>query len=189
MAFRFSDEFQQKHPDIRQKWIQTLLRTKGWYVAASVAQEVLPTRIFRIVPNYDLPPDLSQVDILRVVVKENFTEALLDRLVADIVRIREVATAAYVHVVNRSRSQKTSSTKPLPCMPSVHLASTPDPVHTNVLTDGLRITKWKAYRGLAPIRSPVKRHAPREGDGYMRNSSKRRMSYKYMYSVVCEGSN
>ena len=88
MAFRFSDGFQQKHPDIRQKWIQTLLRTKGWYVATLVAQEVLPTRISRIVPNYDLPPTLSQVDILRVVVKENFTEALLDRLVADIVRIR-----------------------------------------------------------------------------------------------------
>jgi len=72
VAFRFSDEFQQKYPDIRQKWIQTLLRTKGW-----------------IVPNYDLPPTLSQVDILRVVVKDNFTEALLDRLVADIVEITE----------------------------------------------------------------------------------------------------
>ncbi|KAI0255407.1 glutamate decarboxylase [Lactifluus subvellereus] len=72
VAFRFSDDFQQKHPDIRQKWIQTLLRTKGW-----------------IVPNYDLAPDLSQVDILRVVVKENFTEALLDRLVADIIEITE----------------------------------------------------------------------------------------------------
>ena len=45
------------------------------------------THMFRIVPNYDLAPDLSQVDILRVVVKENFTEALLDRLVADIVCI------------------------------------------------------------------------------------------------------
>lgn len=42
---------------------------------------------FRIVPNYDLAPDLSQVDILRVVVKENFTEALLDRLVIDLVRL------------------------------------------------------------------------------------------------------
>jgi len=75
VAFRFSDDFQQKHPDIRQKWIQTLLRTKGW-----------------IVPNYDLAPDLSQVDILRVVVKENFTEALLDRLVADIIEITEDLT-------------------------------------------------------------------------------------------------
>ncbi|KAI9463388.1 glutamate decarboxylase [Russula earlei] len=72
VAFRFSDEFQKKYPDIRQMWIQTLLRAKGW-----------------IVPNYDLAPDLGQIDILRVVVKENFTEALLDRLVADIVEITE----------------------------------------------------------------------------------------------------
>jgi len=72
VAFRFSDDFQQKYPDIQQKWIQTLLRTKGW-----------------IVPNYDLAPDLSQIDILRVVVKDNFTEALLDRLVADVVEITE----------------------------------------------------------------------------------------------------
>ena len=33
VAFRLSDESQQKHPGIRQKWIQTLLRTKGWCVA------------------------------------------------------------------------------------------------------------------------------------------------------------
>ena len=50
--------------------------------------EVLVTHVSRIVPNYDLAPDLGQVDILRVVVKENFTEALLDRLVCDLVRIR-----------------------------------------------------------------------------------------------------
>jgi len=72
VAFRFSDNFQQKNPNIRQKWLQTLLRVKQW-----------------IVPNYDLPPSLSDVDILRVVVKENCTEALVDRLVCDIVEIVE----------------------------------------------------------------------------------------------------
>ncbi|KAF8270355.1 glutamate decarboxylase [Lactarius quietus] len=75
VAFRFSDDFQKKYPDIQQKWVQTLLRTKGW-----------------IVPNYDLAPDLSQIDILRVVVKENFTEALLDRLIIDLVEIVEDLT-------------------------------------------------------------------------------------------------
>ena len=50
--------------------------------------EMLLTDVSRIVPNYDLAPDLGQVDILRVVVKENFTEALLDRLLADLVCIR-----------------------------------------------------------------------------------------------------
>ena len=50
--------------------MQTLLRAKGW-----------------IVPNYELAPNLEHVQILRVVVKENMTEALVDRLVSDIVRV------------------------------------------------------------------------------------------------------
>ena len=59
VAFRFSDDFQTKYPDIQQKWIQTLLRAKGW-----------------IVPNYELAPDLEKVEILRVVVRENMSEAV-----------------------------------------------------------------------------------------------------------------
>jgi glutamate decarboxylase len=59
VAFRFSDDFQEKYPDIQQKWIQTLLRAKGW-----------------IVPNYELAPDLEKVEILRVVVRENMAEAV-----------------------------------------------------------------------------------------------------------------
>jgi glutamate decarboxylase len=86
VAFRFSDNFQETYPEIQQKWIQILLRAKGW-----------------IVPNYELAPDLEKVQILRVVVKENTTEAvsilllillssfieavvqLVDRLLEDIV--------------------------------------------------------------------------------------------------------
>ncbi|KAL0947169.1 hypothetical protein HGRIS_013295 [Hohenbuehelia grisea] len=59
VAFRFSDTFKEKNPDVQQKWIQTLLRAKGW-----------------IVPNYELAPDLQQVDILRVVIRENMTEVV-----------------------------------------------------------------------------------------------------------------
>ncbi|KAF8201477.1 glutamate decarboxylase [Pholiota molesta] len=59
VAFRFTDEFKAKHPDIQQKWIQTLLRAKGW-----------------IVPNYELPPSLEKTEILRVVVRENLTEVI-----------------------------------------------------------------------------------------------------------------
>ena len=51
------------------------------------ATEVSPTRTFRAVSNYDLAPDLNQVDILGVIVKGNFTEAVLDRPIADIVCI------------------------------------------------------------------------------------------------------
>jgi len=96
VAFRFSDNFQQKYPEISQKWIQTLLRTKGW-----------------IVPNYDLAPDLSQIDILRVVVKENFTEALLDRLVCDLVEITEDLTkqdtpAHALAILGKNRGTPTS---------------------------------------------------------------------------------
>jgi glutamate decarboxylase len=68
VAFRFSDQFCEKCPDIQQKWIQTLLRAKGW-----------------IVPNYELAPDLEKVEILRVVVRENTSETLIERLVNDIV--------------------------------------------------------------------------------------------------------
>jgi glutamate decarboxylase len=72
VSFRFSDDFRQKNPDIQQKWIQTLLRAKGW-----------------IVPNYELAPDLEKVEILRVVVRENMSEVLIDRLIADLMEITE----------------------------------------------------------------------------------------------------
>lgn len=55
---------------MQQKWVQTLLRAKGW-----------------IVPNYELAPDLQNIEILRVVVRETTTAVMVDRLVADIVRV------------------------------------------------------------------------------------------------------
>jgi len=72
VSFRFSDAFRTRYPDILQKWIQTLLRSKGW-----------------IVPNYELAPDLSDVEILRVVIRETVSETLIERLVADIIEITE----------------------------------------------------------------------------------------------------
>ncbi|KAI0083973.1 glutamate decarboxylase [Irpex rosettiformis] len=72
VSFRFSDEYRAQNPDVKQKWVQTLLRAKGW-----------------IVPNYELAPDLQNIEILRVVVRENLTAVMVDRLVADIVEIVE----------------------------------------------------------------------------------------------------
>ncbi|KAF7304696.1 Glutamate decarboxylase [Mycena kentingensis (nom. inval.)] len=72
VAFRFSDKLRAEHPEVQQKWIQTLLRVKGW-----------------IVPNYELPPKLENVEILRVVVRENMTEVLIERLVNDLIEITE----------------------------------------------------------------------------------------------------
>ena len=68
VSFKFTDDFKQKHPDVQQKWVQVLLRAKGW-----------------IVPNYELAPDMQDIEILRVVVRENVTAVMVDRLVADIV--------------------------------------------------------------------------------------------------------
>jgi glutamate decarboxylase len=68
VSFRFSEQYRSQNPDVQQKWVQTLLRAKGW-----------------IVPNYELAPDLQNVDILRVVVRESVTADMIDRLVADTV--------------------------------------------------------------------------------------------------------
>jgi glutamate decarboxylase len=72
VSFRFSEAYRTEHPDVQQKWIQTLLRSKGW-----------------IVPNYELAPDLSEIEILRVVVRETVSEVLIERLIADIIDITE----------------------------------------------------------------------------------------------------
>ena len=37
---------------------------------------IIFTVISRIVPNYELPPALEKVEILRVVIRENLTEAV-----------------------------------------------------------------------------------------------------------------
>ena len=86
ISFRFSEAYRTKHPDVQQKWIQTLLRSKGW-----------------IVPNYELAPDLSEIEILRVVIRETVSEVLIERLVADIVSLAPVAsfTLLTTHLVDR----------------------------------------------------------------------------------------
>ena len=71
--------------------------------------EMLLTHVSRIVPNYDLAPDLGQIDILRVVVKENFTEALLDRLVCDIVCTR----IPYFHCPHSTNGRQVEITEDL----------------------------------------------------------------------------
>ena len=72
VAFRFSQKFREANSKVQQRWVQTLLRAKGW-----------------IVPNYELAPNLESIEILRVVVKENLTAVMIDRLVADIIEVVE----------------------------------------------------------------------------------------------------
>ncbi|KZO98555.1 glutamate decarboxylase [Calocera viscosa TUFC12733] len=72
VSFRFADEFKKQYPYVKQVWIQSLLRNKGW-----------------IVPNYNLPPALSDVEILRIVVRESVSGDLIERVLADLLEITE----------------------------------------------------------------------------------------------------
>ncbi|EEH33433.1 glutamate decarboxylase [Paracoccidioides lutzii Pb01] len=72
VAFRLSDVFQKKYPDVKQDSISLLLRAKQY-----------------IIPNYPLPPAVDKTEILRIVVRESMSADLIDRLVADTVAITE----------------------------------------------------------------------------------------------------
>jgi glutamate decarboxylase len=72
VAFHFSDTFKQENPNVRQEWIQTLLRTKQW-----------------IVPNYALPPNEQDTEILRIVVRESMTADIIERVITDICEATE----------------------------------------------------------------------------------------------------
>ncbi|EST07358.1 Pyridoxal phosphate-dependent decarboxylase [Kalmanozyma brasiliensis GHG001] len=72
VSFRWSQSFRERNPNLEQRWMQTLLRAKGW-----------------IVPNYNLSPDLEDIDILRVVVRENLSESMIEQLLVDIITITE----------------------------------------------------------------------------------------------------
>lgn len=72
VSFRFSDKFREEYPNVRQVWVQNLLRAKQW-----------------IVPNYALPPDEDTVEILRIVVRESMSADLVEKVVVDILQITE----------------------------------------------------------------------------------------------------
>lgn len=58
---------------MKQQSVSTLLRTRGY-----------------IIPNYALPPNEENQEILRVVVRESHTSGLVDDLVRDILEVTEV---------------------------------------------------------------------------------------------------
>ncbi|KAL2122156.1 hypothetical protein VTJ04DRAFT_2611 [Mycothermus thermophilus] len=72
VSFRLSDDFKKSYPRISQETISLLLRARQW-----------------IVPNYALPPDEHETEILRCVIRVNMSFDLLDRLVSDIVQVTE----------------------------------------------------------------------------------------------------
>lgn len=70
VAFTFTDEFKKTYPEIPQAAISTLLRVKGY-----------------IIPNYPLPPNSGDIEVLRVVVRYTLTLDLLSKLMGDIVSV------------------------------------------------------------------------------------------------------
>ena len=140
VAFRFSEAYRTKYPDIKQKWIQTLLRAKGW-----------------IVPNYELAPDLSEIEILRVVVRETVSEVLIERLLGDLVSLPVTAPAPPPthHPVYRSISPSLlPKTTPPPTLsaffPTIPMASATRSTMEN-------LTRTLPRRVLAPTPNNVKK--------------------------------
>ena len=72
VSFKFTDRIKHKYPHIKGHSIQTGLRAKEW-----------------IVPCYELPPNCEDIEILRVVVREQMSEDLIERLVSDIITVTE----------------------------------------------------------------------------------------------------
>ncbi|KAK9456757.1 pyridoxal phosphate-dependent transferase [Dipodascopsis uninucleata] len=72
VAFHLSDRYKAAHPKVQQSSISTLLRAKGY-----------------IIPNYPLPPNESNIEILRVVVRASMSRDLIDRLISDIFTVTQ----------------------------------------------------------------------------------------------------
>lgn len=73
VAFRLSAQFRAEFPHIQQESVSLLMRARQW-----------------IIPNYALPPGEDKTDILRVVVRESMSFALLHRLISDLVAVTHI---------------------------------------------------------------------------------------------------
>ncbi|RLV93443.1 Glutamate decarboxylase [Spathaspora sp. JA1] len=73
VAFTFSKEIQEKYPELPQSIFSSLLRKRGY-----------------IIPNYHLPPNENEKEILRVVVRNSLSLGLLERLLQDCVETMEL---------------------------------------------------------------------------------------------------
>jgi glutamate decarboxylase len=67
VAFRLCDEFKAQFPHIQQSTVSFMMRAKHW-----------------IIPNYKLPPNEEETEIMRIVVRENMTYDIMDRLLSDL---------------------------------------------------------------------------------------------------------
>lgn len=72
IGFRLSDQFQKEFPYVKQDSIAMMMRAREW-----------------IIPNYKLPRNEDKTEILRVVVRENISVELIEKLVEDICQVTE----------------------------------------------------------------------------------------------------
>ncbi|PKS09471.1 hypothetical protein jhhlp_004087 [Lomentospora prolificans] len=72
VAFRLSDKFMKEFPLVKQESVSQMLRAKQW-----------------IIPNYKLPSNEQDTQILRIVVRENMSLDLLEKLIEDICVVTE----------------------------------------------------------------------------------------------------
>lgn len=73
VAFKLTDAFKEAYPYVPQEAISYMLRGKGY-----------------IIPNYPLPPAEKEYECLRVVINDNISLDLLDKLTEDIVRVTNI---------------------------------------------------------------------------------------------------
>jgi len=72
VAFTLSDEFNKDYPNVKQVSVSNLMRAKQY-----------------IIPNYPLPPNEENTEILRVVVRESMSLDLIDKLFSDLCQVME----------------------------------------------------------------------------------------------------
>ncbi|KAF9172385.1 hypothetical protein BGX20_005764 [Mortierella sp. AD010] len=77
VSFKFADKFMKENPHVKQASVTALLRSRNW-----------------IIPNYALPPNEDNIEILRVVVRESFSQDLIDILITDIIWATETLAAS-----------------------------------------------------------------------------------------------
>ncbi|CAO3676968.1 unnamed protein product [Umbelopsis vinacea] len=77
VSFKLTDDFKRDNPHVKQAAVSTLLRTRGW-----------------IIPNYALPPNEEHIEILRIVVRESFSQDLVDTVVSDIIWAAETLASS-----------------------------------------------------------------------------------------------
>lgn len=73
VSFRLSDSFKKEFPHVKQESVSLLMRARQW-----------------IIPNYALPPNENDTEILRIVVRESMSLDLLDRLISDMVSVTQM---------------------------------------------------------------------------------------------------